>query len=138
MAASTKHALEQRAARKIKQHYIDQCITKGKLEYVPSTTSNNLETPHFLHRHYYNGLVVISTPSKYEKKVITAYWVYETDDDIKQCIGRFKFEKEKRRRDAVKAQEAKAQCSKKTNSKHGRGRHTSVRVEEEELRDFEF
>lgn len=133
MAASTKHALEQRAARKIKQDYIDQCIRKGKLEYVPDTKANNLGTPDFLHRHYYNGLVVISTPSKYEKKVITAYWVYETDNDINQCIGRFKFEKEKRYRNA-----AKAQCAKKTNSKQGRGRHTSVRVEGEELRDFEF
>ena len=73
MAACTAHAHERRAQRGIKHVYIDLCLNRGARSNTENRDARAGQTP-FLHRHYKNGLVVISVPNKQELAVDTAYW----------------------------------------------------------------
>lgn len=130
MAACTAHAHERRAQRGIKQVYIDLCLNRGARSNAENRDARAWQTP-FLHRHYRNGLVVISVPNKEEPVVVTAYWAATSHTEVESCKHAFERQIAKQKhknakRAAKRAEEKKA--PKKSGTRTTRARNVSVEV----------
>jgi len=142
MATYTKHAVERRAEREIKQAYIELCLSHGtrrNIEHTPSPLHSGL----FINKHHYKGLVVLSVPNTHPPTVITAYWTVEVKEDINRCIQRFdqRLCSDKRLRDkhATRAKEStKYKNLKKSGSKSTRAYTMSMNVDAEDLDDLDY
>ena len=130
MAACTGHAHERRAQRGVKQVYIDLCLGHGTRSNVQNNDARAKQSL-WLHKHYKNGLVVISVPNEAGPTVVTAYWTSTSETDIERCKLSFerlvaRQKREKAKRAAKRAEEKKA--PKKSGTKSTRARNVSVEV----------
>ena len=130
MAACTAHAHERRAQRGIKQVYIDLCMDRGARSNVDNKDARTGQTP-FLHKHYKNGLVVISVPNKTERVVVTAYWAATSHTEVESCKRAFERQIAKQKDDNAKRAGKRAEqrkTPKKSGTKSTRARNVSVEV----------
>lgn len=130
MTACTAHAHERRAQREIKQVYIDLCLEQGACSIVQNHDACARQTP-FLHRHYKNGLVVISVPNKAERIVVTAYWAPTSHTEVESCKHAFERQiaAQKHKKAKLAARQAKEnKAPKKSGTKSTRARNVSFEV----------
>ena len=128
MAACTAHAHERRAQRGIKQVYIDLCLNRGARSNTENRDTSAGQTP-FLHRHYKNGLVVISVPNKTERVVVTAYWAATSHTDVESCQRAFERQIAKQKHDNAKRAAKRAEEKKppkKSGTRTTKARNVSV------------